>query len=561
MGWLRVALCVLLLTGSAAARTQLTAAQLAAGFQGPVVMDAFAAPADAMAPAARFEGRLRLDATVFRQVTVIKNAFNLPINDTTTGLPPFDFEFVQDGDALIPVQRGPVLGPHPYSEWVLEPGRVWNEPDDGGFTRAAVPFALREKNANCLHNGVLGFLFKGDGTISHVYFQVSSETCSYFKFDASGSLAARYTPGAVGDADAIRAAYRAEIAARLPVKPLSALAGVSPEGFALAPPKEADMPTLYGVVVDGVNYVGGCDTRAGPYPFCDVMDLPSYSTAKSVVAAIGLMRLEKLWPGARTALIADYVPACNTPDWQGVTFENALNMMTGVYGSPDYEVDEDSAEYGAFFNVTTHADKIAFACTHYHRKSPPGTQWVYRTADTYVLGTAMQAFVRKHLGASADLYRDILVAQLWRRLGLSPVLDTTLRTYDSEQQFFSGYGLTYHRDDIARIGAFLNRGGMIGGEAMLDPTLFALAMQRDPTDRGVRAGNEHIHYKAGFWVRDVQPLLGCKVPTWVPFMSGYGGISVVMFPNGVVYYYFGDNLVFDWGPAAVAINKIRPICP
>ena len=35
-------------------------------------------------------------------------------------------------------------------------GRAWDEPDgaDGGWSRAVAPFALSERNANCVHNGL-----------------------------------------------------------------------------------------------------------------------------------------------------------------------------------------------------------------------------------------------------------------------------------------------------------------------------------------------------------------------------------------------------------------------
>ncbi len=36
--------------------------------------------------------------------------------------------------------------------------------EDGGYSRASLPFTLEERNANCMHNGVLTFLFKSDGT-------------------------------------------------------------------------------------------------------------------------------------------------------------------------------------------------------------------------------------------------------------------------------------------------------------------------------------------------------------------------------------------------------------
>jgi hypothetical protein len=48
---------------------------------------------------------------------------------------------------------------------------------------------------------------------------------------------------------------------------------------------------------------------------------------------------------------------------------------------------------------------------------------------------------------------------------------------------------------------------------------------------------------------------------WVPFMSGYGGITVVMAPNGATYYYFSDNEEFSWYNPVHEMNKLSPYCP
>src|SRR3546814_20214925 len=81
----------------------------------------------------------------------------------------------------LPVRRDSVPGSHPHWEYVLSPGRVWDEAGDNGYSRVALPFALQQKNANCMHNGVLTFLFKDDGSVSKVAYQIASETCLYFK--------------------------------------------------------------------------------------------------------------------------------------------------------------------------------------------------------------------------------------------------------------------------------------------------------------------------------------------------------------------------------------------
>jgi len=44
-------------------------------------------------------------------------------------------------------------------------------------------------------------------------------------------------------------------------------------------------------------------------------------------------------------------------------------------------------------------------------------------------------------------------------------------------------------------------------------------------------------------------------------MSGYGGITVAMAPNGATYYYFSDNEEFSWSPPVHEMNKLSPYCP
>jgi hypothetical protein len=47
----------------------------------------------------------------------------------------------------------------------------------------------------------------------------------------------------------------------------------------------------------------------------------------------------------------------------------------------------------------------------------------------------------------------------------------------------------------------------------------------------------------------------------VPCPSGYGGIKVVLMPNGSIYNYFSDNNKFSWYDAVNESNKLSPMCP
>ncbi|MDI1281839.1 hypothetical protein [Brevundimonas sp.] len=548
------------------ARPTVDAVLSGARFSAPVDLSGFAAPNDAVSPAGRASWQLTLDvARADMTLNVLKDETDDgPVEkaDRAT-LPAFDFALVQDGGRLIPLRRGPVVSGHPEWDWVVEPGRVWVDDHNPGWLRAALPFALEERNANCLHNGVLTFRFKPGGSTSAAVFEVASETCAYLKFDAWGQAPARLQPAADTDADAVVAAYEAEIAARLPVRPLSDLESLYP-GFdasrlALAAPVDGDPQAAFGLVLDGTHYVGGCRTRHGDYPFCAVLDLPSYSTAKSIVGGVGLMRLAALYPGVTEARVRDHVPACATGrTWDGVTLTHALDMTTGIYGSTAFEADENAPSMGRFFDAPDHATKIDEACGLHGRRTAPGQTFVYHTTDTYLLGTAMADIVR--VRGDADLYDD-LIAPVWRSLGLSPTIMDTRRTADAARQPFTGWGLTYHADDIVRIAGWLADGARIDGRPMLDEGLLSAALQREPTPSGLPAGLPGFRYKAGFWARDLAPVLGCRAPLMTPFMSGYGGISVVLLPGDMTFYYFGDSGVFDWAPAAVEIAKIKRMCP
>lgn len=529
-------------------------------------MAAFAAAGGAGPATQNFEGRLTLTLERrARDFRVILDQYGLATANggAATHLPAFDFDFIQDGANLIPARRGAIPSTNPAWEFILEPGRVWNEPGDAGFTRAALPFTLEERNANCMHNGVLTFLFRSDGAMSDVAYEIAQETCAYFQFVSWGYYKARYAPGRIDGHDAIVTRHRAEVAGRLPVRALSTLAsvveGADPAQFGSSSDVPPQTLTTFGLIVDGVHYSGGCLTRFGAYPFCEEIDLPSYSLAKSIAAAVGTFRLAMLYPELPDTRIASLVPECG--QWDGVTVRNALDMATGRFQSAVAEQDEGAADILPFFLAESHAERIRFSCRHYPQRQEPGQSWVYHTPDTYVVGTALNAFYRGKTTAQADYYQDLLAGDLWPKLRLNPAIDVTRRSYDAARQPFSGFGLTLHADDMAKLALFLARdGGRLGDQPMLDAPLLAAAMQRMPSDRGLKAGSEDVRYQHGFWAWNAQAALGCSAPAWIPFMSGFGGIIVAMFPNDLIYYYVSDGGVFRWAHAAAEANRLRPFC-
>ncbi|MDN3639161.1 choice-of-anchor D domain-containing protein [Simiduia curdlanivorans] len=518
-------------------------------------------------PSNSFSGRLVLNAG---------NDTALSFNETTSGraqagnyvspntLPSFDFEFVQTGSHIIPQQRGLVVTGHGDWNYILEPGRVWDENNDQGFSRAAIPFSLQENQANCTHNGILTFLFKNDGSVSKVAVQVGGETCLYFNYNLWGLVSASYVPGAVSDTSNLIANYEAEVLNRIPTKAISELAvdypGVVVSNIAA---EQASGETTHGVYYNGIHYAAPCVTQNGNYPFCEVMGLPSYSTAKTAVANFAHALLSQQDGAvARNMKVADYVSECQdgingtASIWSDVTVENALDMATGNYRLSSYEGDEGStAVLNDFFLVFTHAEKIKHACERYIRKATPNTHFSYHSSDTYIAGVAMDNYY-----AAGDLF-DKLVNEVYKPLKLSPATYTTVRTQASPADPFWSHGMNWHADDMVKLGKLVNDRGVINGQQVLDPAIMDDMLLKG-SDNGLETYGSESTYINGMWTYDMgqrsSPL--CPAGSWVTYMSGYGGIGIVLFPNGAVFYHVSDSNSFAFAGAEAELHKISNIC-
>ena len=531
-------------------------------FDGPVDESALTPPLGTTPATYTFEVRLEL---LGKKENAHIQVLRGELGREYASLPEFDFEFVQENGYLVPIQRGLIIADHPVWNIILEPGYVWQEPGDNGLSRASLPFALTVKGGNATFNGTLTFLFDNQ-QVSKVWYQVTQETTSYTRANLWGLLDAAYHPGAVAGAEQIRADFAAELAARIPVKPIEALAddypGVDVSAFGRGVTREH--MTWYGLVVNGINYIGGCQTRFGLYPYCESMRATSYSTAKSAFVSMALMRLaQKYGADVTDLLIKDYVPeyAASAGNWELVTFNNTLDMATGNYDSAGYMVDDESEKMGVFFSAQPYAERIkaAFSAPH---QADAGTRWVYRTSDTFILTRALQNYLQTQQGADADIYQFV-VDEVYRPLKLGPGAYTTMRTADNDWQGQAegGYGQWWIPDDIAKIGTFLILGnGKIDGEQILHPGLLAAALQQNPDERGVQIDGQRM-YNNAFWANRYTTSNGYDCEFWVPQMLGVSGNVVALFPNGITYYYFSDNQEFTWDAALQESDKIVSLCP
>ena len=544
----------------------------------------FAVPADAAAPSQAFEGTLTLsDPDSSGSAQILRDDFgdDSASNSPWRHLPSFSFQFVENGSYLIPVQQGLVITGNAAWNYILGPGRVWREKSDKGYMRASLPFALVERNQNCVHNGEMTFLFNRNKrpNISKVRYQVTQETCLYFKLDMWGQLAASYTPSSISNDQAVENAEAAEMASRLSTKSFSALAtdypnsGIDIANFTHGFHSPADI-TTYGLLINGVNYVSSCQTRYGSYAFCDNMRLPSYSTAKSSFAGLAMMWLGRQYGSeVYNRLIRDYVPEyVDGGDWTNVAFDNTSDMATGNYNSASDQADENSPQEHAFLLAEPYSTRIADAFASFPHKAAPGTTWVYQSHATFILTQAMNSYLQQQRGSGADIFNSIRDA-VFKPLNMSQGSLSMLRTDNSSSgKPFGSHGLFFIQDDIAKIGRFLNNsGGVVDNVQVLDPrrlqeslfrTANAATLGVQVPDTGTPVVSNTFRYHNQFWAKHMTtaefPQYRCNF--WVPFMSGYGGIAVLLLPNGATYYIFSDGNEFSWYAAVNEINKIAPLC-
>ena len=531
-------------------------------FSSPLDEAALTIPDDAEPPGFIFEGRLELLGEGKQGAHKLYTAGSL--REETFHLPEFDFEFVQQEGHLIPVQRGLIITDHPIWNLHLEPGRVWSEAGDEGYSRASFPFALTWKGSNAILNGTMTFLFN-DQEISKAWYQVTQETTISTSLDLWGLLDAVYHPEPIPDADKIKNEFSRELSERFPTKPIEALAEDYPEvdlhafGYGVS----RDHMTWYGFVINGVNYVGGCQTRYGIYPYCESMRAPSYSTAKSAFASVALMRLgQKYDSEVPDLLIKDYVLEVENSigNWENVSLDHTLDMATGNFETSERMVDEEHWDSDPFWLEEFYPERIQ-AAFNWPNSAEPGEVWVYRTFDTFIVTAAMQNYLRTKEGLEADIFQFV-VDEVYRPLGLGPGVFSTVRTEDKNWtgQPVGGYGLWWIPDDLAKLTTFLNVDqGRIKGDQVLNPEQLAAALQRDPDDRGVvRDGNGR--YNNAFWADTYSSVTKAGCSYWVPHMYGYSGIVVALIPNGTTYYYASDNQEFTTTNAIQESDRLIPIC-
>lgn len=549
-----------------AAVDALPAKVLLAGRVGPTPVPnaAFHPGSDALAAPA-FAGVLRVRQSLLLTEPMIEN----PVQDGRDArlFPGVSIELFTVGDLLVPLQRGGMLRETTPdatpSYWRLIPqiGRVWREKADGNWSRAAFPLMLVNDTENHAHQGLATFLYRGD-EISGLAVQFVQQTAPYLlgrHFVAWGLAHADLAAMDTTALEDLRSAAQRELATRLPARPWADLVKASPprtlDGF--GGPLDRKWMVTAALVRDGILYYQESATSYGPYPYPLEMRFGVRSVMKSIGVPLALLHLAEVYgPWVLTLKVGDYVGGLD-PKWKRIRFLDAANMATGFGGTGSFksnpnDIDDGylDGDYDAWYTAPSHADKLAQINANL---SPypwePGTVMRYRDQDFYLLGAAIDGFLKSVRGPAADVWL-MLLTEVFEPIGIhhAPAIRTReAGGADGLVWFNAGYYPTL--DDLAKIALLYQDHGARGGRQILHRQLtLDLLAARDAIQKSgdfslTRVAPEDAaanveFYKMGFHFIPYLSSASRKLHR-LPTMSGFGDNEVTLYPNRMISIVMG----------------------
>ena len=483
--------------------------------------------------------------------------------------PGISLRLCSEGGDLLPLDRGLLRDPNGNGYWdvSLSPGRVWSEPADGPWSRAALPFQLSNIFENDTHHGIASFLYNDTG-VSPIYFQVVAETKTFLipdNLQAWGWLKASCTPLDQAAVDFTVAAFRAELADQLPLRPLADWMSADTQGCFddIDNGFGSDTTMVSGLVVDDEIFASPCRTSMGDYPYPRAMKFGIWSATKAAFCSIACLRIAQIsGQDPRNNKVCDLLPeARDNPDWAEITIGDCLNMASGIgtavrEASPpnifaDYLLDESQAQasaearasydhYHAWFLAPSQHEKNRAACACPAYPWPAGSVARYRDQDLYIAGAALDALLKQIRGPQARIW-DLVRDEVYAPARIHHAIKVhTIETDSAREVPLSDAGLLLSMDNIARLGKLILDRGRIGDAQILQPDMldeFFDPRRAKGLPTGIQIEAGEVHYHAGIWHLPYRSRAGEL--WWIPSMRGYGGQIIQTLPNGITTFRFG----------------------
>jgi CubicO group peptidase (beta-lactamase class C family) len=306
---------------------------------------------------------------------------------------------------------------------------------------------------------------------------------------------------------------------------------------------------------------------------------------KSIGAPLALLRLAEVYgPWVLTLKVGDYVAGLD-PKWKRIRFLDAANMSTGFGGTGTFKTNPNDildgyldGKYDEWYTARSHLDKLAQINANLHPYPwEPGTVVRYRDQDFYLLGAAIDAFLKSMRGPSADIWK-MLIEEVFQPIGIlhAPAVRTR-EAPDRDGLAWFNAGFYPSLDDLAKIALLYQQRGAHEGHQLLHRELTTdllaarNAIRKDGDSSLSRTAPENAPDGTEFYLMGFHfvPYVGSKSHRRheLPTMSGFGENEVTIYPNQVISIVMGnaakfspgDQIKSEQGPQTIrAVDRLSP---
>jgi CubicO group peptidase (beta-lactamase class C family) len=520
-----------------------------------------------------FQGRVKLDTSI----VLGRPAGNRGHRDYPE-FPKVTLEFFTYGDELVPRERHTLITRGNTWDIIVEPGRIWSEASDKGWSRAAFPFSLIDKQSNLLRNGLATFVYTSR-EMSAIRFQITKESSHVGQLDLWGLANATYTPHDSAELETWISAYETEVSDRSDIRPWGELeAQHDTELLDQFDGKRIRREiSQSGLMIGNKVYASDCNTRYGPYPYCRHMRHAVFSITKSLGGWFTALRMaEKYGAEIMDYKVSDYVDLKTSNNhWNDVTFEHLLSMVSGVGDVEPERVSHYVETYGsensnALYRAGTWQEKLKVIERVGFYPWEAGEVFRYAAYDPVILAIALSELLRSKEGADADLW-EMMEKEVFKPIGIASVpIRLSLQDAEGRQIPSFGGGMFVTLEDVTKMVSLIRANGKFGNTQILNANLLketfvsTVLQNAYPTGWITNTGDE-THYFRSLWIAPYPAAKGCTVP--ISQMSGAGGNAVVLMPNGITALRFAsgpdeddDNDTWDQTPMIRAADSIRSLC-
>jgi CubicO group peptidase (beta-lactamase class C family) len=245
----------------------------------------------------------------------------------------------------------------------------------------------------------------------------------------------------------------------------------------------------------------------------------SFSMAKSIVSMLVGIALEEGKIRSLDQAVADFIPEFKADKKASITLRHLLTMTSGL------DWDESYNSIASPTAQLYYGDDLRSLVTNLTVKHPAGSVWYYSSADTQILGMALEAAIDKTLSQYAS-------EKIWKHIGAEQNATWSLDKDNGTTKGNCCFNSTPR--DFARLGQLVLQNGKWQNQQLVPSAYLATATKTNPTLKDAD-NNKVDYYGYQFWLGQIE-----NKP--MPFFAGILGQYIFVIPHlNAVIIRLGQN--------------------